>query len=132
MRTRTSTLFLSAALAAIAGNSLAEAPTTIEYVGEATLFVPGTGPSAAPGSGRTNPLGHEVTGGSERVIDLTVRRAHVNVTAGEIVKFKLEGREVVWDFDTLGTPVFALSRIIPGANPAIRVYVAPDRAYEGS
>lgn len=132
MSKRTSALFFSVAVAATAGGSFAETPTTIEYVGEATVFVSGTVPSAATASGRTNPLGHEVSAGSQRVIDLTVPRKHVNVTAGEVVTFRLDGKEVVWDFDTLGTPVFALSRIIPSANPGIRVYVAPDRTYEGS
>jgi hypothetical protein len=78
-----------------------------------------------------DPMGHQVDGGATRIVDLTTPRRAVNVTAGETVEFKLPGHTVVWDFDTLGTPTFALSRIIPGA-PAVRVYVAPNPLYSGS
>ena len=122
---------LGAALAAVTCSTLAQVPETIEYVGEATVFVPGTAIAAVPGVGRIDPMGHQVDSGATRVIDLTVPRKAVNVTAGETVEFRLPGHTVVWDFDTLGTPVFALSRIIPDA-PTVRVYVAPNPLYSGS
>ena len=122
---------LSAALAAVSSSTLAQVPETIEYVGEATVFIPGTATAAAPGAGRMDPMGYQVDSGAARVIDLTAPRKAVNVTAGETVEFRLPGNRVVWDFDTLGTPTFVLSRIIPGA-PAVRVYVAPNPLYSGS
>ena len=122
---------LSAALAAVTGSTIAQVPETIAYVGEATVFIPGTAIAAAPGAGRVDPMGHQVDSGATRIIDLTAPRRAVNVTAGETVEFRLPGQTVVWDFDTLGTPTFALSRIIPDA-PAVRVYVAPNPLYSGS
>jgi outer membrane receptor protein involved in Fe transport len=131
MSKRVHNAILGTAFAAVTGATAAQVPTTIEYIGEATVFVSGTPPSAAPGVGRENPMGHEVVAGASRTIDLTGRRKAVNVTAGEIVEFRLDGHAVTWDFDTLGTPSFVLSRIIPGA-PAVRVYVAPDPMNGGS
>jgi hypothetical protein len=122
---------LGGALAAVTGSTLAQVPDTIEYVGEATVFIAGTATAAAPGAGRMDPMGHQVDSGATRIIDLTAPRKAVNVTAGETVEFRLTGHTVVWDFDTLGTPTFALSRIIPDA-PAVRVYVAPNPLYLGS
>lgn len=159
MNKRTSTLVLGAALAVLAGAAVAEVPTTVQYVGEATVFVPGTMIAAtaasdqgdpaiyfrgdatvfrtdvtapkAPGIGRATPLGHRVSGGATRVIDLTDRRAPINVTAGETVQYDLNGRSVVWTFDTLGTPTFSLSKILPGA-PDLTVYVARNPLETGS
>jgi hypothetical protein len=159
MNKRISTLVLGTALAVLAGGAFAQVPTTIQYVGEATVFVPGTAVSApanrdqanppiyyqgeatiflpivtapaAPGIGRVAPLGHQVSGNASRVIDLTSRRSAINVTAGETVQFNLDGRSVTWNFDTLGTPVFSLTKIVPQA-PNLMVYVSRNPLETGS
>jgi hypothetical protein len=159
MNKRISTLVLGTALAVLAGGAVADVPTTIQYVGEATVFVPGTavsappvadqgtpaiyfrgdatvfraegGSPATPGIGRVAPLGHQVSGNASRVIDLTSRRSAINVTAGETVQFNLDGRSVTWNFDTLGTPVFSLTKIVPQA-PNLTVYVSPNPLETGS
>jgi hypothetical protein len=159
MNKRTSTLVLGTALAVLSGAAVAAVPTTVQYVGDATVFVPGTtvaAPAAAdpgspaiyfrgdatvfrtdvtapkaPGVGRAAPLGHEASGNASRVIDLAGRRAAINVTAGETVQFNLDGRSVTWTFDTLGTPAFSLAKIVPQA-PDLTVYVARNPLETGS
>ncbi len=159
MNKRISTLALGTAFAVLAGGAVAQVPTTIQYVGEATVFVPGTAVSApayrgqetpyasytgeattfrpdvaspaTPGIGRVAPLGHEVSGNASRVIDLTSRRSAINVTAGETVQFNLDGNSVVWNFDTLGAPTFNLSKIVPQA-PNLMVYVSRNPLETGS
>jgi hypothetical protein len=157
MHKRVSALVLGTAFSVLAGGAVAEVPTTIQYIGEATVFVPGTAVSArpvadqgtpaisfrgdatvfrdapssgAPGLGRVAPLGHQVSGNSMRVIDLNNQRTAVSVMAGETVQFNLNGRSVTWVFDTVGTPTFRLAQIVPQA-PDLMVYVSANPLYKG-
>jgi hypothetical protein len=54
----------------------------------------------------------------------------LNVTRQETVKINVGGKSVVWSFDTLGTPSFPLSKVIPGAE-GITVYVAESPSLQG-
>lgn len=61
----------------------------------------------------------------DRQIELRPGTRYVNVTWGETVVFKVNGKTFAWKFDTLGTPVFALPEIAPKniSVPGTRVYV---------
>ena len=63
---------------------------------------------------------------ADRQIDLRPGAKHVNVTRGETVLIKIDGKAFAWKFDTLGTPVFNLSEIAPKEInvQGVRVYVA--------
>ena len=76
------------------------------------------------------PLGYASKGPAEREVNLTSGLRHLNVVAGETVRFIDGGKDVSWRFDTLGNPTFLLSEVIPGA-PRIEVHVSPDLLYSG-
>lgn len=63
-----------------------------------------------------------------RVVNLDKGTTFLNVTQMETVKITVAGKSVTWTFDTLGTPTFPLSKIIPEAE-GITVYVAPNPLY---
>lgn len=54
---------------------------------------------------------------------LTKGAKYLNVTRMETVQINVAGKSVTWTFDTLGTPNFPLSKIIPGVE-GITVYVS--------
>ena len=64
----------------------------------------------------------------DRQIELRPGDDDLNVTRGETVLIKSGGQTFAWKFDTLGTPVFALSEIAPRnlEVQGVRVYVAED------
>ena len=61
---------------------------------------------------------------AERTIVVTPQTRSINVTHGEVVKFKVGAQEFAWDFDGLAQP-FELSKIAPeGAlDHSVRVYI---------
>ena len=65
---------------------------------------------------------------ADRQIDLRPGAKYVNVTRGETVLIKADGKAFAWTFDTLGTAVFNLSEIAPTEInvQGVRVYVAPN------
>ena len=76
------------------------------------------------------PLGYEVNGPAAREVDLGSGKQHLNVVAGETVRFVQGDKQMTWRFDTLGSPTFQLSEAIPGA-PQVEVHVAPNPLYIG-
>ena len=86
--------------------------------------------ASQPTPAQLAPLGYAVKGPASREVDLAAGTAHLNVVAGETIRFVNGGKDVTWRFDTLGTPTFMLSEAIPGA-PRVRVHVAPDLLYSG-
>lgn len=78
---------------------------------------------------QANPLGAAVSGGASRVVNLDNTSKYLNVVQMETVQINVGGKSVTWNFDTLGTPVFPLSKIIPGAPSGITVYVSQDNRY---
>ena len=64
----------------------------------------------------------------DRQIELRPGHDDLNVTRGETVLIRSGGQAFAWKFDTLGTPVFALSAIAPKNLDAqgVRVYVEED------
>lgn len=64
----------------------------------------------------------------DRQIELQPGEKYVNVTRGETVLIKADGKAFAWKFDTLGTPVFVLSEIAPkNVNvKGVQVYVTED------
>lgn len=76
------------------------------------------------------PLGYEVKAPASRAIDLASGKQHLNVVAGETVRFVQGDKNVTWRFDTLGSPTFQLSEAIAGA-PQVEVHVAPNPLYIG-
>lgn len=105
------------------------APTLILGVIAAAV---GTAAIAASPAGISDPLGYsapETT--AQRTIVLAPDTRYANVEQGETVKFVSQGKAFTWNFDTFGTPVFALKDIAPkDANVGnITVYVGPNRWY---
>ncbi len=88
-------------------------------------------PAASPNLG--TPV-HE--GKADRSIVLDAGMKWINVTGGETIKFVVDGKSFLWQFDVYNTsPVFDLDRIAPAGmlgGRAIKVYVAPDPVYASS
>ena len=77
----------------------------------------------APLAATVDPLGYSSSAQPTRTITLDKGAKSLNVTRLETVKINVAGKSVSWTFDTLGTPAFPLSKIIPGTD-GITVYVA--------
>ncbi|MCP2807320.1 CzcE family metal-binding protein, partial [Salmonella enterica subsp. enterica serovar Typhimurium] len=69
-------------------------------------------------------------GQPERIVTLGKDAKYLNVARMETVRINVAGKSVTWNFDTLGTPTFLLSDIIPEAK-GIRVYVSENPMYLG-
>ena len=74
--------------------------------------------------------GYVVAGPGERTIRITNATKYINVTRLETVRLEKDGKVVVWNFDTLGTRAFPLSKILPSA-VGIIVYVDESPLYRG-
>lgn len=85
---------------------------------------------SAPSANQMAPFGYAATQAPDREINLPSGSAHLNVTRLETVKINVNGKSVVWTFDTLGTPSFPLSKVIPGTD-GVTVYVAENPTYQG-
>lgn len=75
-------------------------------------------------------FGYAATKKPDREVTLTVGSKHLNVTRLETVKINVDGKSIVWTFDTLNTVPFPLSKIGVGADD-ITVYVTENSAYRG-
>lgn len=67
----------------------------------------------------------------QREVTLGPGAKYLNVAWNETVKINVGGKSFIWRFDTMGTPDFALSEILPAGAKDIRVYVSPDPAGSG-
>lgn len=120
---------LVAALAlAGAGSAYAHVDTseggTLHWIGHVSEA------KSAPTANQLAPFGYVATVAHDREISLPSGSTHLNVTRQETVKINVGGKSVVWSFDTLGTPSFPLSKVIPGAE-GITVYVAESPSLQG-
>lgn len=76
------------------------------------------------------PFGYAVDGGADRAVDIGPATKYLNVTRLETIRINAGGKSVTWKFDTLGTPSFPLSKVIPGLD-GVAVYVAENPSYRG-
>jgi plastocyanin len=93
--------------------------------------VAGLNASAADSS--PNAYGNNSPAGSAgRVVEITPATKYVNVTDGDTVTFKIDGRDFTWTFHVLHQEgVVQLSSILPQDLHAdgVKVYVTPDLSY---
>ncbi|HEX8954889.1 MAG TPA: CzcE family metal-binding protein [Burkholderiaceae bacterium] len=72
---------------------------------------------------------------SEHTVVITPGTNYVNVTGGDIVRFKVGDKAFAWDFDTSGSMMaFDLQRIAPPGvlDHKVMVYVARNPDYSGA
>lgn len=81
--------------------------------------------NSEPTANERAPLGYAANAHPSRIVNLEQGAKYLNVTRMETVQINVAGKSVTWTFDTLGTPNFSLSKIIPGAE-GITVYVSED------
>ncbi len=77
------------------------------------------------------PYGYATTAAPAREIRLADASRYLNVTRMETVRIVAGGKTVTWNFDTLSTNAFPLSKIIPGAD-GITVFVSESPLYRGA
>lgn len=94
-----------------------------------THWISHTG-SRQPTANELAPYGYVSTGPAERTLQIGPGVKYVNVTRLETIRINIGGTSVVWTFDTLGTPVFSLSEIMPNAS-GVTVYVDESPLYSG-
>ena len=81
-----------------------------------------------PTANQLAPYGYASTGTAARVVNVDRSTKYLNVTRLETVKVNVDGKSVIWVFDTLGTTAFPLSKIVSGAE-GVTVYVAENPSY---
>lgn len=114
-------------LAVIAGVlALAHSAAGARAVSDVTTHQPAKGPTAQ----QMAPYGYPVAGPGERTIRITSATKYINVTRLETVRFEIDGKSVVWNFDTFDTRTFPLSKILPSA-VGIMVYIEESPLYIG-
>lgn len=113
-----------AAIAAVL--ALAHLTTTARASDDTTAPQSFQGPTAQ----QIAPYGYAVAGPEERIIRITKATRYINVTRLETVRLDFSGKSIVWNFDTLGTRAFPLSKIFPSA-AGITVYVEESPLYRG-
>ena len=105
--------------------------TRILMLGVVAATIGSTALAAGP-LGISAPLGYAASESTaQRTIVLRPDTKYANVEQGETIRFVSQGKAFSWNFDTLGTPVFALSEIAPkDANIGdVVVYVSRNRLY---
>lgn len=85
---------------------------------------------SAPTANQSAPFGYAATKKAEREVTLAVGSKYLKVTRLETVKLNVDGKSIVWTFDTLGTAPFPLSKIVAGSDD-VTVYVTENPAYRG-
>ncbi len=78
------------------------------------------------------PFGSSVSGNSaQRTIKIYPETKYINVKKGEIIKFLINKKEFIWNFDTINTQTFNFSEIAPKEiySGNIKVYVSKNRLY---
>lgn len=128
MRTKFFKLTLTAALvAATATNALAQfndpMPESEHWRVRATV------PAGEPTANQLASYGYKTSGPVARVVNIDGTTKYLNVTQLEAVQINVNGQNVTWMFDTLGTAPFPLSKVIPGTDN-VTVYVAENPAYQ--
>ena len=86
---------------------------------------------SAPTANQLAPFGYAATKNADREVSLPSGGKYLNVTRLETLKLNVDGKSVVWTFDTLGTAAFPLSTIVPEAD-GITVYLTENHFYQGS
>ena len=81
-----------------------------------------------PTANQLAPYGYVSTGTVARAVNVDRSTKYLNVTRLETVKVNVDGRSVIWMFDTLGTNAFPLSKIVSGTE-GVTVYVAENPSY---
>ncbi|MDE2598422.1 MAG: CzcE family metal-binding protein [Rhodocyclaceae bacterium] len=117
------------ALVAMAGIAGAGVTTAYAYEDVGTTFGQ-LAYDSQPSANERAPLGYAANAHASRAVNLDKGAKYLNVTRMETVQINVGGKSVAWTFDTLGTPVFPLSKIIPGAE-GITVYVSEDPSQLG-
>lgn len=119
MKTKLASLTLIA-LVGVAGTTSAFAQGN--YDDSASLFNQTSATQSQP-AWQSKPLGYAVSGGATRAVNLDKEAKYLNVQQLETVQINVGGKTLIWQFDTLGTPVFQLSQIFPGVD-GVTVYVS--------
>ncbi len=119
MKTKFASLILIA-LVGVAGTTSALAQ--VNYDDSTSLFNQVSVSEQQP-AWQSTPLGYAVDAGSTRVVNIDGGTKYLNVEQMETVQINAGGKALIWQFDTLGTPVFPLSKIFPGVD-GVTVYVA--------
>lgn len=111
------------ALVALVGSIGTSAALAASY--EENYHVHDNVAAGEPSANAKAPLGYTANATPNRVINLDKGTKYLNVTRMETVRINVAGKSVTWTFDTMGTPNFPLSKIIPGAE-GVTVYVSED------
>lgn len=119
-------VIIKAAFAATLG--MTAAGSVLAYSDEWNVTPSST--TSEPSANERAPYGYVVNGQPDRIVTLGKDAKYLNVTRMETVRVNVAGKSVTWNFDTLGTPNFPLSDIIPEAK-GIRVYVSENPLYIG-
>lgn len=85
-------------------------------------------PAPGPTVQQVAPYGYAVAGPVQRTVRITDATKYIKVTRLETVRLDFEGNSMVWNFDTLGTHAFPLSKILPSAT-RVMVYVEESPLY---
>lgn len=124
MKTKLASLTLIA-LVGVAGTSSAFAQVNSDD--SASLFNQTSTTRGQP-AWQSTPLGYAVDAGATRVVNIDSNTKYLNVEQLETVQINVNGKTLTWQFDTLGTPAFSLSKIFPGVE-GVTVYVGKNVAY---
>lgn len=115
--------FLIPAVVALVGSIGTSAAFAASY--EENYHIHENVAAGEPSANAKAPLGYAANAAPDRVVNLDKGAKYLNVTRGEAVRINVAGKSVTWVFDTMGTPNFPLSKIIPGAE-GVTVYVSED------
>jgi len=86
---------------------------------------------STPTANQLAPFGYAATKNADREVSVASGSKYLNVTRLETININLGGKSIVWTFDTLSTGSFPLSKVVPGADDGITVYVTENLAYRG-
>lgn len=129
MKTTLTQIALIASLGAI-GTTAALAHTDYSETGTMHWLQHVSESKGQPTANQLAPFGYATADAATRVLNIDSGTKYLNVTRLETVKINVGGKSVVWNFDTLGTVPFPLSKIVSGAD-GITVYVTENSAYAG-
>lgn len=122
------TVAAAAALAILSSGALADD----HFEGGSTLWLAQViAFDSRPTERQLAPYGYAATGHPERIIVIDADTRWINVTRFETIELRVNGKSVVWTFDTFGTRPFPLSSVIPGVS-GVTVYVEESPLYRNS
>jgi len=67
----------------------------------------------------------------DRTIVVTPQTKYINVTHGQIVNLKVDGKDIAWNFDGVAGQPFDLSKIAPDVSQKVMVYVETEQQRDG-